>query len=206
MPPFHTTCRLLSACTAAIRPLYAELITTSPEARYCGGWAPASHHWMLGFSSSSFLNARSWPSLVASTLYTSLTGTPSAIRANSRVYFAPLRRPRLPGNFCTSQKSAQLVGAELSLSALYASTVDQTKKPTPHGWMAPSMKLASSPNCAGSSSSNRPSSQPRASSGDSTSTRSQLTLRVSTMALTLAISPLYSPPITLLPVSFSKGS
>src|SRR5471032_441486 len=127
MPPFQTTFRLLSFCTAAMRPLYAELITTSPEARYCGGWAPASHHWIYGLSSSSFLNARSWPSLPASTLYTSFGATPSAIKANSRVYLAPLRRPRLPGNFLVYQKSAQLVGAVVSLSALYASTVDHTK-------------------------------------------------------------------------------
>ncbi|MCY1453743.1 hypothetical protein D9M71_707550 [compost metagenome] len=93
-------------------------MTTSPEARYCGGWAPASHHWMLGLSSSSFLKARSTPSLVPSTWYTSFGATPSAIRANSRVYLAPLRRPRLPGNFLVSQKSAQLVGALFSLSAL----------------------------------------------------------------------------------------
>ena len=31
---------------------------------------------------------------------------------------APLRMPRLPGNFFTSQKSAQPVGAAFSLSAL----------------------------------------------------------------------------------------
>ena len=48
----------------------------------------------------------------------SFGATPSAIRANSRVYLAPLRRPRLPGNFLMSQKSAQLVGALFSLSAL----------------------------------------------------------------------------------------
>ena len=49
---------------------------------------------------------------------TSAGFTPSANSANSRVYLAPLRRPRLPGNFFTSQKSAQLVGPVFSLSAL----------------------------------------------------------------------------------------
>ncbi|MCY1184714.1 hypothetical protein D9M73_254330 [compost metagenome] len=76
----------------------------------------------------------------------------------------------------------------------------------PHGWMAPGTKsLLSRPICAGSRVSNMPSSQPRASSADSTSTASQETLRVSTMALTLAISPLYSPEMILLPLACCQG-
>ena len=69
MLPFHTTFRFLPSLRAAsMRPLYAVDITTSPATRNCGGCAPASHHWMLGFSSSSFLNARSAPAFVPSTL------------------------------------------------------------------------------------------------------------------------------------------
>src|SRR5581483_3003230 len=56
-----------------------------------------------------------------------------------------------------------------------------------------------------SSFSNRPSSQPRPMSPDSTSTTSQLTCLASTMALILACSPLYSTTVTLLPVCASNG-
>ena len=58
----------------------------------------------------------STPAGVASSLYTSPGGTPSAISAISRLVFGPLRSARLPGNFLTSQKSAQLFGPSLNLS------------------------------------------------------------------------------------------
>src|SRR5579863_9712458 len=56
-----------------------------------------------------------------------------------------------------------------------------------------------------SSFSYRPSSQPRPRSPDSTSTTSQFTCFASTIALTLACSPLYSTAVTLLLVDFSNG-
>ena len=43
-------------------------MTTSPATRNCGGCAPASHHWIEGLSSVIFLNARSAPAGVPSTL------------------------------------------------------------------------------------------------------------------------------------------
>ena len=85
-------------------------------------------------------------------------------------------------------------------------TVDQMKMPTPHSCTAAGWKSALLPTLAQSIFSNRPSSQPRAASGLSTSTTSQVTFFVSTMALILACSPLYSTPTILVPVAFSKGS
>jgi len=78
--------------------------------------------------------------------------------------------------------------------------------PTPHSLTAAGTKSALSPTCAKSIFSNRPSSQPRTSSGDSTSSTSQVTLPASTMAFTLACSPLYSPATTLTPVALVKGA
>ncbi|MCY1239264.1 hypothetical protein D9M72_520510 [compost metagenome] len=76
----------------------------------------------------------------------------------------------------------------------------------PQGWMAPGTKSSClRPICAGSSSSNMPSSQPRASSAPSTSTTFQATLPVLTIALILAISPLYSPDTRRLPLLCCQG-
>src|SRR5258705_10864413 len=98
---------------AAIRPLYASVIATSPDASSCGGCEPFSHHTRFAFSLSSVLNARSTPAGVASVLYTSAGATPSAISAISRVVFGPLRSARLPGYFWTFQKSAQDFGGSV---------------------------------------------------------------------------------------------
>src|SRR6185312_3398206 len=113
--------------------------------------------------------------------------------------------PRLPGNFLVSQKSAQVLGPALSLSPSQAITVDHTKMPMPQSVTAAGRKSALLPILLQSSFSNRPSSQPRATSGDSTSTASQVTFLLSTITLILACSPLYSTATTLAPV-FSYGS
>ncbi|MNI70419.1 hypothetical protein D3C73_1262310 [compost metagenome] len=103
---------------------------------------------------------------------------------------APRRRPRLPGNFFTSQKSAQPCGALASFFGSYVRTVDQMKIPTPQSLTAAGMKSSFLPMRDQSNGSNRPSLQPRNSSGDSTSTTSQLVFPVSAMTRILAISPL----------------
>src|SRR5262249_26229949 len=53
---------------AAIGPLYASVIATSPEARSCGGCEPFSHQTRFALSWSSFLKARSTPAGVPSVL------------------------------------------------------------------------------------------------------------------------------------------
>ncbi|MCY1177946.1 hypothetical protein D9M71_846170 [compost metagenome] len=85
------------------------------------------------------------------------------------------------------------------------STVDQMKMPAPHSVTAASRKSSRLPSFDQSSGSNRPSLQPRISSGDSTSTTSQLVWPVSAMTLILAISPLYSAAWTIAPVCLAKG-
>src|ERR1700712_753452 len=96
---------------------------TAPSDSNCGGCAPASHQTLLGLIVSSFLNARSTPAGVPSTLYTSVGFTPSASSAHSSVTFGDLRRPRFPGYFVRSKKSLIDVGALLSLVVSYANTV-----------------------------------------------------------------------------------
>src|SRR5689334_18750875 len=113
--------------------------------------------------------------------------------------------PRLPGNFFVSQKSAQLAGAVFSLSALYAIAVDHTKIPTPHVCGASGIRSDFLPSFDQSSFSYRPSSQPRPRSPDSTSTTSQFTCLASTIAFTLACSPLYSTAVTFEPLCDSNG-
>ncbi|MOA09808.1 hypothetical protein D3C78_1296620 [compost metagenome] len=81
---------------------------------------------MFGLSWSSLAKARVTPWGVFSTLYRSSALTPSASKAISRVYLALLRKPRLPGNSATFQKSAQDPGALLNLLWSKARTIDQT--------------------------------------------------------------------------------
>ncbi|MCY1435600.1 hypothetical protein D9M71_517010 [compost metagenome] len=101
-------------------------MTTSPAISHCAGCAPASHHWILPLIWSSLAKARLTPSAVPSTSYNCSGLTPSASKAISRVYLAPLRKPRLPGKSATFQKSAQELGALASLPLSYAMTIDHT--------------------------------------------------------------------------------
>ena len=181
-----------------MRPLYAVLMTTSPSASSCGGCAPASHQTTSSLIVASLAKARSRPSGVRSAAYTSSSGIPSAIRANSRFTCGTRRIPRWPGNLSRSKKSAMVAGfSPGKLSSLYAYTVDQYRLPTPHSvWLSAAKSSAGGvPSGPGGSlsmsiRSSSPSSQPRTASAISRSTTSQWMLPISTWARIWASPPL----------------
>ena len=181
-----------------MRPLYAVLMTTSLSARSCGGWAPASHQTTSSLIVSSLAKARSKPSGVANVAYTSSSGTPSAIRANSRFTCGVRRIARRPGNFSRSKKSAMVVGfSPGKFTSLYAYTVDQYRLGTPHSvWVSATKSSAAGvPSDPGGRSSmsigsSSPSSQPRTASAISRSTTSQWMVPISTCARIWASPPL----------------
>src|SRR5512139_560510 len=93
-------------CIAYILPFHAETMSTSLSVKSWAGWAPAVHHtltWALILSR--LRKARS-----ISRGYNLSNGTPSAMRANSRLLKGSFWRDRGPGKLATSQNSFQLLG------------------------------------------------------------------------------------------------
>src|SRR5512139_2447859 len=93
-------------CTAYILPFHADTKSTSLSVKSWAGWAPAVHHtFTWGLILSRLRKARS-----ISRGYNLSNGTPSAMRANSRLLKGSFWRERDPGKLETSQKSFQLPG------------------------------------------------------------------------------------------------
>src|SRR5262245_21330338 len=109
--PYQTMTKCLPSSTMALyrRPLYADVMTTSPSASNCGGCAPVSHQTVSALMLSSLAKACATPASVDNTSYTLDGGTPSAIKAHSRFTRGDFRKPRLPGYFFVSKKSLSVV-------------------------------------------------------------------------------------------------